>query len=414
MRHFLLACTFLMTATTALTADDWPRFRGPGGSGLSDCKTIPTQWTDADYHWKITLPGTGVSSPVVWGDKLFITCADETTARHTLICIRTGDGSSAWKSELAGAAHHHHDFNAFASSTPAVDGQRVYYAWTTPEHFNVIAFDHGGKEIWRRDLGPFKAQHGGGVSPIVVGDLLIMANDQDGPSGIFALDSATGQTRWKAPRRSGKASYATPCVYEPKGGKPQIIVSAGSTGVTALDPQSGKVIWEIEDVFKFRTVMSPVVVGGLILAGCGEGGSGKSVVAIAPGEKAGKARVIYELNKGIPYVPMPVAVGKLLFLVTDGGIASCLDAATGEVKWQERLGGTYFSSPICVNGYVYCVSRIGEAVVFRATGEKLDVVGRCALGEGSQATPAVASGRLFLRTTGNLICIGDKSKTVAR
>ncbi len=418
MRQLITVIAVLLVAGIACfadAADNWPRFRGPNGAGISDARTIPTKWGDGDYLWKVALPGTGVSSPVVWGQKLFVACADEATARHTLMCVNTGDGSTAWKAELAAAAHHHHQFNAFASSTPAVDEQRVYYTWTTPEHYNVVAFDHAGKEVWRRDLGPFAAEHGGGASPIVYKDMLIVPDDQDGESFIYALDCATGKTKWQTARLVWKTSYATPCVYEPADGKAQIIVSSKANGITALDPQDGKMIWESGDLFRLRTVMSPVLASGMIFASCGEGGNGKMFVAITPGDaNGGKSRVAYQLDKGIPYVPVPVAVGDLLFVVTDGGIASCLDAKSGQVKWQERLGGPCFSSPVCVNGNVYSVNRSGEVFVFRATAEKLDVLGRSTLGEGSQATPAVSGGRMFFRTTSHLMCIGDKAATAAR
>ena len=147
-------------------AQDWTRFRGPNGSGVSDADTVPTRWTDNDYNWKVSLPGIGHSSPVIWGDKIFLISAFDDTATRLVLCLRATDGQIEWQREYTSTPHTKHQLNSFASSTPCVDEERVYVTWTAPEEFTLLALDHEGNEVWRRNLGPFVSQHSGGASPV--------------------------------------------------------------------------------------------------------------------------------------------------------------------------------------------------------------------------------------------------------
>ena len=164
----------------AAQGQEWTRFRGPNGSGLSSATTIPTQWTESDYNWHVTLPGIGHSSPVIWGDKVFVTSADEETAERLVLCLSADDGRVLWKRNFPSSAHHKHLQNSFASSTPALDQNHVYVCWTTPEEYALVALTHDGDEAWHIGLGPFVSQHSGGTSPIVYRDMVVLGNDQDG------------------------------------------------------------------------------------------------------------------------------------------------------------------------------------------------------------------------------------------
>ncbi|OGS51097.1 MAG: hypothetical protein A3J79_12755, partial [Elusimicrobia bacterium RIFOXYB2_FULL_62_6] len=176
--------------------------------------------------------------------------------------------------------------NSYASATPALDAEHVYVTWSTPDHYLVLALKHSdGSEVWRYDLGPFDGEHGYGASPIVVGRLVILANEQNGPGSMVALDAASGAERWKTPRRAKRAAYCTPCLFEAPGAPPQLILTGWAHGVSSLDPQTGKPLWELP-VFTYRVVSSPLVAAGLIFAGCGGGGSGKPFVAVRPGNPA--------------------------------------------------------------------------------------------------------------------------------
>jgi outer membrane protein assembly factor BamB len=401
--HVLLLLPFL---SSSLLAQPWPRFRGPNGDGISQCTTIPATWTAQDYRWKVTLPGAGQSSPVIWGQRVFITSSIDRDATEILTCLRASDGETLWRKQFSSSTHHKHNLNDYASSTPALDAKRVYMTWTTPQSYTVVALDQEhGDERWRRDLGPFVSEHGSGASPIVFEDLVILVNDQDGPSSVIALDCTTGKTRWEAPRRTLKTGYSTPCLYQPQGGQPQLILSSWAHGLTGLDPRTGKTIWDL-GVFQFRVVGSPIVASGRIVASAGTGGVGKRLVAAQPGrpDQGIEAKVAYEVTGSLPYVPTSITNGDLLFLWYDHGVVTCLDAPTGKIHWRERVGGDYFSSPIRVADRLYNVSRDGKVIVLAASKE-FHRLGEIDLGEATKSTLAVADGTLYLRTLSHLMAL---------
>ncbi len=384
-------------------AQEWTRFRGPNGSGESEATTVPATWTDNDYDWHVPLPGRGHSSPVLWKDRIFLTTAESEGKRRLLLCLDAADGSTKWQREYSTQTHSVHNQNSFASSTPAVDADRVYVAWGTPESFRVLAFEHSGEPVWEKDIGPFESQHGFGTSPIVYEDLVIIGNDQEGESSLVALDRKTGAERWRTPRRTAVTAYSTPCVYQPTSGPVELIFNSQAHGITSINPRDGKTNWEL-DVFDKRSVSSPLVVGGLVFGSCGSGAGGNYVVAVRPGRDP---QVVYKVDHLAPYVPTSVANGDLLFLWGDAGIVTCIKATSGDVLWQERVGGNFSGSPIRVAGRLYCVSADGEVVVL-AAGPKFEVLGRHALGETCRSTPAVAAGRLYLRSESHLYSLGGK------
>jgi outer membrane protein assembly factor BamB len=297
--------------------------------------------------------------------------------------------------------------NSYASATPALDADHAYLTLSTPDHYLVLALKHSdGSEVWRHDLGPFDGEHGYGASPIVVDRLVIVTNEQNGPGSVVALDVATGAQRWTTPRRAKRAAYSPPCLLETPGAPPQLILTGWAHGVSSLDPQTGKPLWELP-VMTYRVVGSPLVADGLIFAGCGSGA--KPFVAVRPGTPAQgvKPEVAYEVPKPAPYVPTPVANGGLLFLFGDQGVVKCLDAATGSQRWSERVGGNYFGSPVRVDDRLYCISREGQLVVLAAA-DKYRLLARVNLGEPSHSTPAVANGLMFLRTLSHVMAVGPR------
>lgn len=207
-------------------AADWNRFRGPNGSGLSAATNLPSAWTEKDYRWKVNLPGTGHASPVVFGDKVFVVCCDEAAARRMVVCLKTADGGVAWQREYSSRSYRKNRDNSFASSTPAVDREHLYVYWTIPEEVTLLALDHQGREVWRRNLGPFKSQHGSGTSPIVFNDAVIVNNEQEGPSFLIALDARTGATRWQLGRRTDRAAYSTPCIRRTDEGGAELLFAS--------------------------------------------------------------------------------------------------------------------------------------------------------------------------------------------
>ena len=388
-------------------AQNWPRFRGPNGSGESEATTIPVRWTSQDYRWRIELPGIGYSSPVIWADRVFITSAKEEDATQMIHCLRTSDGTSIWRRDFPSTTHSKHQFNCYASSTPALDAEQVYYCFATPEKYTVMALTQSeGREVWRRERGPFVSQHGFGASPMLFDDLVILPDEQDGESCVVALDRANGEIRWQVERRTEKAAYATPCIYQPETGPPQLILSSWAHGISSLDPRTGKQNWE-QAVFTYRVVGSPAMAAGLIFGCCGGGGVGRQMFAIRPGNPAtgAESEVAYGLKGSLPYVCTPVAYGDLLFAWFDRGVVTCIDAPSGEIVWRERIGGDYFGSPVRVADRLYCISREGEMVVLAAAREFKELA-RIDLEERSNSTPAIADGVMYLRTASHLMAIG--------
>lgn len=391
---------------------EWSRFRGPNGTGISEAKGIPEKVTEKDYAWKVKLPGAGHSSPVLWGDRIFLTCTDDKgKASRMVVCIDAASGKELWSKSFEGRPQRLHQYNSYAASTPAADERHVYVTWATEREYIVLAMDHDGKEVWRKDLGPWKAEHGGGVSPMVYQGMVIVANEQDGASFNTALDGATGKEKWKLERDAKLAAYSTPAIRKRDDGKEELLFNSTANGITAVDPATGKVNWSMnDDLFKLRCCSSPVVADGLCIGTCGNGAGVNSVVAIKPGEK-GKSEVVYTIKgrKMAPYVPTPLAKGSLLYLISDDGTASAFVAKTGEEKWRQSLNLRFFGSPVCVEDRIYVVSTNGVLVVLRA-GEKFEEISRHELGETCHTTPAVARGRMFIRTLNHLVAIGGPAK----
>lgn len=409
--HCLLLSLFVFSVSTQ--AENWPRFRGPNGTGISQADTIPSHWSEEDIHWKVALPGIGHSSPVVWGDKLFLLSMDEKNRQVLLLALGTTEGKELWRRSFSIDPFRLHRFNTFASSTPAVDEDRVYAAWVSQGNYRLIAFDHEGNKRWERDLGAFESQHGYGTSPIVYRDKVIITKDQIGESFVIALDRASGKSLWKVPRPSERADYSTPCIYTPENEDPILICNSMEQGISGLDPETGEVLWAFENLLDKRSVSSPVLADGLIIGSCGSGQGGNYVVAVRPGSRVQKPELIWQIRSSAPYVPTFLAKDRRLYLWSDGGIVTCVDPQTAQVLWRERVGGNFFGSPVWVDGRLFCVSNSGEVVVLAAE-EQYAMIARNPLNEPAQTTPAVADGRMYIRTLKHLYCIGDRSLRAAR
>ena len=411
LRQLFLAGLAVATSAAAAWPQEWTRFRGPNGSGLAQAPSVPTSWTEKDYRWKVELPGTGISQPVLWGDKIFVlSAADDGTGRF-FECRRAKDGSAEWTQKYPLKAHPKHDRNTFATSTPVVDADRVYLILTAPEASSVSALDHSGKTVWTRELGAHVSRHAGGASPILHDDLVIVTNEIDEHSFLAAFDRKSGAERWRTERKSAAAAYGTPCVAVDAGGKAELVFSSNAHGVYGVDPKSGSVRWEAM-LFEMRTVSSPVIAGGLVLATCGSGAGGNYVVAVRTGGQGDvtASHLAYKLTRSMPYVPTVLARDGLVFLWSDKGVVTCVEAANGNIVWQERVGGSYSGSPVCIGDRIYCMSEEGDVAVVAASKE-YKLLARNSMGEGSRSTPAVAGGRLYLRTYRTLICLGGELGT---
>jgi outer membrane protein assembly factor BamB len=407
-----LLATWFVFASVAVAADEWPRFRGPNGAGLAAAVKLPDTWSEKDIAWKVPVPGVGISSPVVWGDHIYLSSADSASGKQTLFCVNATDGKTLWTREFTAGVYKKHKKNTFATSTPAADADRVYFAYATPEHYRVTALTHDGKEAWAVDLGPYHSNHGFGASPIVYEDMLILTNEPDGDGKLIAVEAATGKTRWSVPRHGKNSTYSTPCVYQPPGKPPELVFTNWQHGMTGVDPKSGKVNWEIS-VFKpdqqERAVASPVVAGDLVLGSCGFAGGQKHLVAVRPYDESagGKPKVAWRMERQASHLPTPLVKGDRVFVCTELGMASCVEAATGKVVWEQRVGGNFSGSPVAAGDRIFWVDDNGKMLVF-AAGEKYQLLGRQTLEDGTQCTPAVAHGRLYIRTEKHLTALGGR------
>ena len=402
----------LLFALSTAHADNWTRFRGPNGSGHASDVTFPASWTDEDYAWRISLPGIGHSSPIGWEQRIFITSGNAETGAVTLQCLDTDSGKQLWDREFGGKTYPMHEFNSFASTTPTVDAERVYFAWAAGGNMHCVALTHDGKDVWEVDLGRFAGPHGFAASPVVIEQVVCLQVDhgETGEDGaLVGLDAATGKVRWAVKRPAGKASYSTPCEAPGPNSRTVVISQSMTGGMQAIDVKTGEILWEFPDAFSARTVSSPLWSHDNIIGVCGGGGTGKWLVDMQiQSDRNLPVTERFKLTKQVPYVPTPLVVGQnLLFLWHDQGKVSCVDLQAEnptKLLWTERIGGACFGSPIPGGEKIYCLSMVGKAVVIAANRE-FALLGETELGEPTNATPAVHNGKMYLRTESSLACL---------
>lgn len=402
-----LASIALASIMFPAAAQEWTRFRGPNGTGIASAPGVPAQFTEKDYNWNITLPGGGHSCPVIWKDRIFVTCSDNDSATRIVLCLNAADGGIIWKREFKSHPYKQHPDNNYASSTPAVDEKHLYICWSTPEEYSLNAFDHDGKDLWKCPLGRYISQHGSATSPVVVGDLVLIGNDQEGPrSSLFGINRDTGKVVWEHERASGAVggmSAATPVVMKNADGSEQAVFCSRYEGIAGIDPKTGNVVWQMKDAFRFRTVGSPVILGDKVLGFSGEGTKGHEFVVVQPNGR--QSSLAYELADSTPYVPTPLCKDDLLYVLSDVGFVTCYRASTGKKMWQQRIGKAYYSSLVCTGDKIYAISKKGDVTCFAAK-DTFENLGESKLGELCHATPAISDGRMYLRTYTHLISLG--------
>lgn len=410
-RH-CVSCLFFLALISPLqwaSADNWTRFRGPNGSGVSRAKTVPVEWDREDIRWTVKLPGAGHSSPVIWEDRLFLTSADVEKGLRYLVCLDALSGRQKWTEEFDFKKHRKHTNNSYASNTPTVDAELVYVLWQSPEGSSLSAFTHEGNREWTTDLGPYRHGQGGATSLMLFENLVVVSNDHGKGSFLAAYNKKTGEEQWKIPREGQRACYSTPCVYQVEGRPVELIFTHCFEGVIGVDPQTGRQNWMMDVFGRFaqRAVVSPFVAGEILFTGSGARGGERNIVAIRPpDDKSEKPREVFRVsNARTPHVPTPVAYQDWLFLWGDNGIVSCVEIATGKTVWRKRIGGNFFSSPICIDGKLYGVDLEGTVIVLNASDQFAELA-RNELSRPTRATPAVANGMLYVRTRSHLFAIG--------
>ncbi len=414
-RSTLLLAISLLIAIDTGSAQEWTRFRGPNGSGLGTAQSLPAKWTEGDYNWRIRLPGIGHSSPVLWGDRIFLLSADPDSATRYVLCYSAADGSQLWQREFPSQPHHLHDRNTFASSTPVVDAERVYVAWSDPQRVTLMALDHDGRDAWDLDLGTWTSQHGFGTSPIRFEDLVILNNSQQaenlapgqtaGQTCLMAFDAKTGEERWRNPRKTVRVCYSTPCIHQLPGGEPELLCTSTADGVFSLNPRTGQENWRVADAFRMRVVSSPLLADDIVFGSTGSGGGGNYVVAV---QTSPKPEMLYKIDRNAPYVPTIVAKDGLAYLFGDRGTAVCIEVRTGETHWRQRLSRGFSGSPVIADDKVYVIDDDGNVRVLSASKE-FRQLGVNPLGDPSRATPAVSGGCLYFRTLSHLMSLGGQT-----
>lgn len=401
-----LAIGFLLVS--AAGADEaWPEFRGPTGQGHAT-GPVPLHWSaTSNVVWKAAVPGQGWSSPVYRDGKLYLTTAVmEGELSLRALCLDPKDGKILWNTEVFAPKTEAkiHNKNGRSSPTPIIEKDRLYVHFG---HDGSAALDLAGQVVWRNTEHGYVPVHGNGASPAIVGDRFIFPADDEAKPTVVALDKRTGKTLWKQPRQSDsqrKFSFATPLEIEVDGHTQVVSPAAGV--VAGLKPEDGSEIWRVNYGNGYSVVPRPVLGLGMIFIATGY--DRPLVYAIRTGGEGDvtESHVAWKLTKGAPNTPSLLLVGEELYMVSDGGIASCVDAKTGAVHWTERVGGNFSSSPIDANGRIYFQNEEGIATVVKA-GKQFEVLAKNDLGERTLASYAVADAALFIRSAAHLWRIGE-------
>lgn len=397
-----LCCAFtLAIAATSFAADTWPVWRGPTGDGKAPDENPPLKWTeDVNIVWKTPVPGRGHSSPTVLADRVILTTADETGLTQSILAFDRATGKPLWDKVLftGGYLPRTHARNTQATCTVASDGKSLFAVFGNSDAIHVVALDLAGKELWRRNVGPFASHWGYSTSPVYhEGKVLVAADHRDG-GFVTALDAKSGEAVWTQPRP--KSPNYTPPVVVKAAGREQIVM-AGCDQMTSYDPATGKILWNAPTTTT-ECVGAAVASGDLVFA---SGGYPKSITT---GVRAdGSGEVVWTDNVKV-YVPSMLTHEGHLYAVTDGGIVYCWEAATGKQKWAERIGGTFNASPVLAGKNVFLAREDGTTFILRPNPEKLEIIGENKLGDEIFATPSFAGNRIYLRAAGMLYCIGEK------
>jgi outer membrane protein assembly factor BamB len=425
-------------AVSGVGADDWPSWRGPTASGVSSERDLPVRWSGSEnIAWKAPLRGLGISSPIVWGDLVMVSSqagtgvvrpgprlvqsgnaadvgerplGDGPTSRtgkvnFVVAAFHRATGRPAWQFELPaeGPLPTVHEKHNLASPSPVTDGERVYAWFGTGQ---IAAVDLSGKLVWKKHLGaeygPFEINWGHGSSPVVYKDQIILLCYHEPKSYLLSLDSRTGAVRWKADAPDGVTSYSTPLVVEADG-KAEVVVNS-SAGVSGHDAATGQRLWHVEEANRFPIPM-PLFYDGLIYTSRGYRSS--PFLAIRPGGKGNVAatHVAWRVPSGAPYVSSLVFYDGLIYMVGDVGVLTVVDSKSGQRLYQERIGGVYSASPVAGDAKVYFASEDGETVVI-AAGRTPSILARNKLDARQLASPAIAQGRLFIRSDDMIYAIG--------
>jgi outer membrane protein assembly factor BamB len=407
-----LLASLLLLPSLLLAADHWPQFRGPTGDGHADAKGLPVKFGDGEkVKWKTPIHGKAWSSPVIWGSQVWVTTANEEGTELSAVCVDKETGKILRDEILfrVAAPQFCHKFNSYASPTPAIEEGRIYVTFGSP---GTACLDtKTGKKLWERTDFVCNHYRGAGSSPIIWENLLFMNFDGSDHQFMVALDKNTGKTVWEVKRSVDyqdldekgvvknegdyRKAFATPHVFM-QDGKP-VLLSSGAKAHYAYEPRTGKELWRIDELESHSASTRPVVGHGFVYIPCGFGKAGMIALKLGGSGALTQENVAWRMKKSAPNKPSVTLLGDLLFTVNDGGIATCLDAKTGDTVWSERLGGNFSASPILSEGKLYAGNEEGKFYVFEA-GRQFKVLAENSFPDGFMASPAVSGNSLYLRS----------------
>ncbi|GIW91798.1 MAG: serine/threonine protein kinase [Pirellulaceae bacterium] len=407
---------WLPLATCGWAADTqyFFQFRGPHGDGHVEATGLPVHWSSTDnVRWRTAIPGLGWSSPVVWGDKVFVTTAvalgEEPQPDYSLraLCLDAERGEILWDVEVfrepGASSPRIHTKNSHASPTPIAFGDRLYVHFG---HMGTACLSFDGNVVWRNDTLRYPPVHGNGGSPVLWQERLLFSCDGAVDPFVVALSAGTGSVLWRTPRNTDalkKFSFSTPALIE-VGGRTQL-VSPGSDALCAYDPQTGREIWRVR-YDGYSVVPKPVFGHGLVFFSTGYDAPEVLAVRVDGRGDVTDTHIVWRQRRGAPNTPSLLLVDHYLYMVSDRGIASCLESTTGHIVWQQRLNGNFSASPLYGDGKIYLQSEEGVGYVLQP-GPEFRLLARNDLGERTLASYAVYGRRLLIRTAGHLYCIGD-------
>jgi outer membrane protein assembly factor BamB len=403
--RFALLLLFAGCVTTAVVADDWPSWRGPAGNGHSRETTLPTRWDAQSVVWKTALPGKGQSSPVVWGDRIFLTSALDKGKKRVVLCIDRNKGNILWQQEAwSGVPEKSHEMNGWASATCATDGKHVIAFFGKG---GLHCYSADGKKIWSRDLGAFAGEWGTSACPLLVGDLVIQNCDATANAFLIAVNKKTGKDVWKTPRPdTPKGGWSSPVIVE--AGERKEVVLNGETAVTSYDADTGKILWTCKS-FAGRGEPTVAPGKGLVYVVNGLKGDIYAVKLGGAGDVTKSNIAWHTPRKGARDQPSPILVGNYLLVSAMDGLTTCYDGGSGKIVWTARLRGTRFTaSPIAANGLVYFLNEAGETSVLEP-GPTFKLLAENSLGADNEmfrASLTPAGGQIFARSQTHLYCIG--------
>ncbi len=418
MRRLITCALFLAATLTITRADNWPRWRGPDGTGQSREKNLPLKWSVTDnVKWKTVLPGPGMSSPIVWRDRVFLTQSlDRDGHRRALMCIDRKDGKLLWQkvteypdkeSTYSGEPH-------YCSSTPATDGERIIASFGSA---GLVCYDFAGKMLWKKDLGKAEQIWGNASSPVIYRNLCILNFGPGERTFLVGLDKRTGKDIWRVDepgaygtdQKDWIGSWATPVVATIKGRDELIMLWPDA--VKAYNPLTGTLIWSCKGMGKL-VYNSPLITPDVIVAMSGFGGPHLAVKTGGSGDVTATHRLWRE-ERTTQRVGSGVVVGEHVYIVNENGIAQCIVLNSGKTLWTERACGRVWGSMVHADGRLYVTDQQGETVVLAAK-PVFEVLARNPLSEKSQSSAAISDGELFIRTYGHLWCIGESKGRISR